>query len=81
MAFSGWTQGRLAGLLDVGNNILSSWSRGDSEPHDTNKEMIDDMHEKLVVPYLPELEKKADELEKKILQARIRELPKEKNHE
>ena len=75
LAFSGWTKDHLADLTDVANGTLSSWARGDTEPKGEHAELIDMIFSKLVEPFLCDLEKRSDRIEKTILQAKIRDLP------
>lgn len=74
LAFSGWTQDRLADLLEVSTPTINSWVNGKSEPHDEHAKAIDEIHAKLVEPYVCELEQKADELAAKLLKRQIRGL-------
>lgn len=75
LAFSGWTLDKLADLLDVSNSTMSSWSNDNSEPKGKHAEKLDAVFDKLVAPYICELEAKADEIEKEILQQKIKDLP------
>lgn len=71
LAFSGWTQDRLADLMGVSNNTVSAWVRGEKEPRETHAESIDWMYSELVEPYVCELEVKADKLAEKMLKEQI----------
>lgn len=75
LAFSGWTKDHLADLIDVSNGTLGSWSHGNTEPKGEHAALIDTIFAKLVEPYLCELEKRSDAIEKTILQAKIKHLP------
>jgi transcriptional regulator with XRE-family HTH domain len=75
LAFTGWTQDHLADLLDVSNNTLNAWVNGHAEPRSAHAELVDEIWHEIVAPYLCELEVRADELERKILKRKIRELP------
>ena len=75
LAFSGWTKDHLADLIEVTNNTLGNWARGDSAPKDEHAALIDTIFDKLVAPFLCDLEKRSDAIEKTILQAKIRDLP------
>jgi len=75
LAFTGWSRDHFADLLDVSNNSFNSWINGHSEPRDKNKTTIDNIYDKIVVPYVCELEQKADEVEKEILKQKIKNLP------
>lgn len=74
LAFSGWTQDRLADLLGVSTNALNSWVNGRSEPHEAHAVVIDELYAGLVEPYVCELEQKADALAAKLLRRQIRDL-------
>lgn len=75
LAFSDWTQDRLADLMGVSTPSVNSWANGKSEPKGRHAEMIDEIYAKLVEPYLCELEKKADELAEKLLKRQLTDLP------
>ena len=75
LAFSGWTQDRMADLMGVGNMALNKWARGKREPRGRHAEVIDAIYAELVEPYVCELEAKADEVAKRMLEGQIRALP------
>jgi transcriptional regulator with XRE-family HTH domain len=75
LAFTGWTQDHLADLLDISTPTINSWVNGKSEPRQNHAAMIDEIYDHLVTPYVCELEQKADEIERKILRQKIRDLP------
>ena len=75
LVFSGWTKDHLADLVEVANGTLGSWAKGDTEPKNEHAVLIDTIFDKLVEPYLCELEKRSDAIEKTILQAKIKHLP------
>lgn len=75
LVFSGWTRDRLADLMGVGNNTVSSWVNGHSEPKGEKAEKIDWMYGELVEPYVCELEAKADKIAEKMLRGQIAALP------
>jgi len=77
LAFTGWSQDHLADLLGVSNNTFNSWVNGNSLPHQRNAGLIDEIYDKIVAPYICELERKADEVEKEILRQKIVDLPKD----
>ena len=77
LAFSGWTKGHLADLVNVTNNTIGSWSHGYTEPKDEHAVLIDTIFEKLVKPFLCDLEKRSDAIEKTILETKIKDLPKD----
>ncbi|MDR1032625.1 MAG: hypothetical protein LBL84_01285 [Candidatus Nomurabacteria bacterium] len=54
---------------------MNSWVNGKSGPRQKHAELIDDIYNRLVAPYICELEWKADEVEKKTLQRKIKDLP------
>ena len=75
LAFSGWTQDRLADLLGVSTPTMNSWANGKSEPREEHAKAIDKLYKQLVEPYVCELEAKTDEIAKKLLKKQIRKLP------
>ena len=66
LAFTGWSQDKLADLLEVSNNTLSSWVNGKSQSRE-KVGVIEEIYDEVVAPYICEIEQKADEMEKKIL--------------
>lgn len=74
LAFSGWTQDKLADLLDVSNVIVNKWVRGKAIPKGERAEKVNKLFDELVAPYVCELEKKADAVEKEILERKIEHL-------
>ncbi|MDR0979708.1 MAG: hypothetical protein LBM12_00945 [Candidatus Nomurabacteria bacterium] len=79
LAFSGWSQDRLADLLEVSNGTMSLWLRG-KKPRPAVAQVIDELYNEFVVPFIPTLEKRADEIEAVFLARRITKLPTEQNH-
>jgi transcriptional regulator with XRE-family HTH domain len=75
LAFTGWTQDHLADLLGISTPTMNSWVNDKSEPRKHHAEMVDEIYNHMVGPYICELEQKADEIEKKILRRKIRDLP------
>ena len=75
LAFSGWTQDRLADLLLVSTPTVNSWANGNSEPHEDHAKIIDELYAKLVEPHVCELEAAADKLATQLLQQQIQHLP------
>ena len=75
LAFSGWSQDRLADLIGVSNVTMSKWIKGRREPKGKHAEMIDEIYAELVEPYICELEAKADKIAKGLLERQIRGLP------
>jgi transcriptional regulator with XRE-family HTH domain len=77
LAFTGWAQDHLADLLDISTPTINAWVNGKSEPHKKHQATIDNIYEQMVAPYVCELEQKADEIEKEILQQKIKDLAKD----
>jgi len=75
LAFSGWSQDRMADLLSVSNRTMSRWVKGRRIPRDKHAETIDEMYAELVEPFVCELEAKADALAKRMLERQIQALP------
>jgi transcriptional regulator with XRE-family HTH domain len=75
LAFTGWTQDHLADLLNISTPTINAWVNGKSEPRHEHATMIDEVYDNLVVPYICELEQKADKIEKKLLSRQIKNLP------
>jgi transcriptional regulator with XRE-family HTH domain len=75
LGISNWSRDKLADLLQVSNNSLNSWLRGDSQPHATHSAKISEIYKALVEPLLCEIETIADKVEKSLLAARIKNLP------
>jgi Helix-turn-helix. len=75
LAFTGWTRDKLADLIDVANGTLGSWVNGKTSPKGGHAELVDDIYDKIVAPYICELEAKADAVEKEILKQKIQDLP------
>jgi transcriptional regulator with XRE-family HTH domain len=75
LAFTGWTQDHLADLLGISTPTMNSWINGKSQPRQKHAELINDIYNHLVAPYICELEQKADKIEKRILKQKIKDLP------
>jgi transcriptional regulator with XRE-family HTH domain len=75
LGISGWSRDKLADLLEVSNNSLNAWVRGNSTPHTTHAGKIDEIYAALVTPLLCEIEALADKVEKRLLKERIKHLP------
>jgi transcriptional regulator with XRE-family HTH domain len=74
LGVTGWSQDKLADLLQVSNNTLSAWVKGKSEPHARHVAVIDKIFADLSA-ILPEIDRVADQIEKDLLQTRIQHLP------
>ena len=74
LAFSNWTQDRLADLMEVSNMTVSKWARGKRKPKGKHAEMLNTLYAELVEPYVCELEEKADEIAKRLLRQQIQAL-------
>jgi transcriptional regulator with XRE-family HTH domain len=74
LGVTGWSQDKLADLLQVSNNTLSAWVKGKAEPHARHTALIDKIFADLSV-ILPAIDRVADEVEKDLLQTRIHHLP------
>lgn len=74
LAFTGWTQDKMSDLMDINYSTFRSWVKGDNEPREKQAKEIDRIYEEMVEPYVCELEKKADDLERRILRRKIRNL-------
>jgi len=74
LALTGWSHDHLADLLDVSDRAFRKWLRR-TQPQTASAALIDEIYDKIVLHYQPEITCTATALEGGILKRRIKSLP------
>ena len=74
MGVTGWTRKKMARLAGASEKSVWLWSKGRPVGQAVHAERIDWSYKEIVEPFVCEIEKRADEAEKKMLQREIKGL-------
>ena len=74
LGITGWSQDKLADLMMVSNGALRRWLKGREVRQEVNITRINWLYDELVIPFLCDIEQKADDVEKTLLKTRIKSL-------
>jgi transcriptional regulator with XRE-family HTH domain len=74
MGMTGWTREKLARLMGVSGRSIWAWSKGQAVRLPEHAERLDWLYGELVEPFVCEIEARADAVEKKLLQDKIKNL-------
>ena len=75
LGITGWSRDRLADMLDISNGTLNRWCKGKKIKHDRHVAHIDWLYSELVEPLECEIERRANQAEKRLLEARANRIP------
>ena len=77
LGVTGWSRDHLADLLGVNNATLTRWTKGRGKMREVAQGKIDMIYDGAVKPLECEMDRLADEVEKKILKGQIKDLEKD----